>query len=159
MKSQQTFATYYNRFTKRKQSTLEKRKKWAAITCSFFSFFQSWLFSLCESVIVCSECLLTFHLLQSKRSYKLLIEKWFRLNELGGNTLEKPSIYGLRREELVEWFLEHGEKKFRATQVWEWLYRSRVSEFSEMSNLSKQTIALLEENFICLLYTSPSPRD
>ena len=51
--------------------------------------------------------------------------------------MEKTSIYGLRREELVEWFLEHGEKKFRATQVWEWLYRSRVSEFSEMSNLSK----------------------
>ncbi|GAA2910326.1 23S rRNA (adenine(2503)-C(2))-methyltransferase RlmN [Enterococcus pseudoavium] len=62
--------------------------------------------------------------------------------------MEKPSIYGLRRTELVEWFLAHGEKKFRATQVWEWLYRSRVSEFSEMSNLSKQTIALLEENFV-----------
>ncbi|MFU0785477.1 MAG: 23S rRNA (adenine(2503)-C(2))-methyltransferase RlmN [Enterococcus gilvus] len=62
--------------------------------------------------------------------------------------MDKPSIYGLRREELVEWFLEHGEKKFRATQVWEWLYRSRVSEFAEMSNLSKQTITLLEENFI-----------
>lgn len=62
--------------------------------------------------------------------------------------MERPSIYGLRREELVEWFIEHGEKKFRATQVWEWLYRQRISEFSEMSNISKQTIALLEENFI-----------
>jgi len=71
-----------------------------------------------------------------------------RYNVVGGNTLEKPSIYGLRREELVEWFLEHGEKKFRARQVWEWLYRSRVTEFAEMSNLSKKTIALLEENFI-----------
>lgn len=62
--------------------------------------------------------------------------------------MEKPSIYGLSRNDLVEWFLAHGEKKFRATQVWEWLYRSRVSEFAEMTNLSKQTIALLEENFI-----------
>lgn len=62
--------------------------------------------------------------------------------------MERPSIYGLRREELVEWFIEHGEKKFRATQVWEWLYRQRISEFSEMSNISKQTITLLEENFI-----------
>lgn len=62
--------------------------------------------------------------------------------------MEKASIYGLTKEELISWFLEHGEKKFRATQVWEWLYIKRVTEFSEMTNLSKETIGLLEENFI-----------
>ncbi|MDA9471496.1 23S rRNA (adenine(2503)-C(2))-methyltransferase RlmN [Enterococcus sp. 5H] len=62
--------------------------------------------------------------------------------------MEKASIYGLTKEELISWFLEHGEKKFRATQVWEWLYIKRVTEFSEMTNLSKETISLLEENFI-----------
>lgn len=59
----------------------------------------------------------------------------------------KPSIYGLQQKDLISWFLSHGEKKFRATQVWEWLYRARVTEFSEMTNLSKATIALLEDNF------------
>ena len=60
----------------------------------------------------------------------------------------KPSIYGLTNAELVEWFLEHDQKKFRATQVWDWLYVKRVRQFSEMTNLSKATIQLLEENFI-----------
>lgn len=62
--------------------------------------------------------------------------------------MEKASIYGLTKEELISWFLEHGEKKFRAAQVWEWLYIKRVTAFSEMTNLSKETIGLLEENFI-----------
>ncbi|MBO0470948.1 23S rRNA (adenine(2503)-C(2))-methyltransferase RlmN [Enterococcus sp. DIV0242_7C1] len=62
--------------------------------------------------------------------------------------MEKASIYGLTKEELIAWFIDHGEKKFRATQVWEWLYIKRVTAFNEMTNLSKELIALLEENFI-----------
>lgn len=62
--------------------------------------------------------------------------------------VEKASIYGLTKEELILWFTEHGEKKFRATQVWEWLYRKRVTDFSDMTNLSKELISLLDENFV-----------
>ncbi|MGX7244463.1 23S rRNA (adenine(2503)-C(2))-methyltransferase RlmN [Enterococcus quebecensis] len=62
--------------------------------------------------------------------------------------MEKASIYGLTKEELISWFIEHDERKFRATQVWEWLYIKRVMSFNEMTNLSKETIELLEENFI-----------
>lgn len=61
--------------------------------------------------------------------------------------MQKESIYGLTREQLVDWFLAHGEKKFRATQVWEWLYTKRVASFSEMSNIPKSLMTLLEENF------------
>lgn len=60
----------------------------------------------------------------------------------------KPSIYGLTQEELAKWLVEHNEKKFRVTQIWDWLYVKRVREFSDMSNLSKATIACLEEHFI-----------
>ena len=64
----------------------------------------------------------------------------------------KPSIYGLEKAELIAWFEANGEKKFRATQVWEWLYEKRVMTFAEMTNLSKALIAKLEENFeICPL--------
>lgn len=63
-------------------------------------------------------------------------------------SVEKASIYGLTKEELISWFIEHGEKKFRAAQVWEWLYIKRVTAFNEMTNLSKETIGVLEENFI-----------
>ena len=38
--------------------------------------------------------------------------------------MTKASIYGLTFEQLTSWLLEHGHKKFRATQVWDWLYRS-----------------------------------
>lgn len=59
----------------------------------------------------------------------------------------KNSIYGLTLNQLKEWFLENGQKKYRAEQVWDWLYIKRVTEFSEMNNLSKECIQLLEDNF------------
>lgn len=62
--------------------------------------------------------------------------------------MEKESIYSLRKEALTSWFVDHGEKKFRAVQVWEWLYEKRADSFSAMTNLSKSQISLLEENFI-----------
>lgn len=59
----------------------------------------------------------------------------------------KTAIYGMTKTQLSEWLVAQGEKKFRANQIWEWLYEKRVDRFSEMTNLSKQTIALLEEHF------------
>ncbi|MBF0788110.1 MULTISPECIES: 23S rRNA (adenine(2503)-C(2))-methyltransferase RlmN [unclassified Streptococcus] len=60
----------------------------------------------------------------------------------------KPSIYSLSRTDLIDWVLEQDEKKFRATQIWEWLYRQRVQTFEEMTNLSKDLIAKLNEYFV-----------
>lgn len=39
-------------------------------------------------------------------------------------------------EELKTECTEMGEKPFRATQIWEWLYREKVADFQEMTNLS-----------------------
>lgn len=60
----------------------------------------------------------------------------------------KPSIYSLTRDELIAWAIEHGEKKFRASQIWDWLYKKCVQSFDEMTNISKDFIALLNENFV-----------
>ncbi|PWA08870.1 23S rRNA (adenine(2503)-C(2))-methyltransferase RlmN [Pueribacillus theae] len=60
----------------------------------------------------------------------------------------KHSIYGLTKEQLTAWLLEHGQKKFRAEQIWDWLYKKRVSNFSDMKNLNKECLALLEEHFV-----------
>ncbi|MCY7073917.1 23S rRNA (adenine(2503)-C(2))-methyltransferase RlmN [Streptococcus oralis] len=60
----------------------------------------------------------------------------------------KPSIYSLTRQNMQEWVLEQGEKKFRADQIWEWLYRKRVQSFEEMTNLSKDLIAKLNDQFV-----------
>ncbi|WP_027964982.1 23S rRNA (adenine(2503)-C(2))-methyltransferase RlmN [Halalkalibacillus halophilus] len=59
----------------------------------------------------------------------------------------KPSIYGLTKQQLQDWLVENGEKRFRADQVWDWLYKKRVKHFDEMKNVNKNTIDLLEEHY------------
>lgn len=60
----------------------------------------------------------------------------------------KPSIYGLTQDELNEWLVDNGEKKFRTSQIWDWLYIKRVREFSEMKNLPKSLLEKLSSEFI-----------
>ncbi|MCA1030021.1 23S rRNA (adenine(2503)-C(2))-methyltransferase RlmN [Bacillus timonensis] len=59
----------------------------------------------------------------------------------------KRSIYSLKLEDLQEWLTQNGEKSFRATQIFEWLYTKRITSFDEMSNLSKNLREKLEEHF------------
>ncbi|NLY78974.1 MAG: 23S rRNA (adenine(2503)-C(2))-methyltransferase RlmN [Lysinibacillus sp.] len=59
----------------------------------------------------------------------------------------KESIYSLQLDELKQWLKEHGEKPFRANQIYEWLYEKRVKTFDEMTNLSKPLRDQLKENF------------
>lgn len=59
----------------------------------------------------------------------------------------KPSIYSLQLHDLKDWLTENGEKSFRAEQIFEWLYKKRVSSFDEMSNLSKGLREKLSESF------------
>lgn len=59
----------------------------------------------------------------------------------------KESIYSLRLDELKVWLEENGEKPFRATQIFEWLYEKRVKSFDEMSNLSKGLRDKLSNSF------------
>lgn len=40
-----------------------------------------------------------------------------------------------------------GEKKFRAKQIWSWLYQKQISDFDEMTNISKETRTKLHEKF------------
>lgn len=48
---------------------------------------------------------------------------------------EKKDIKSFTVEELTEEFLSMGEKKYRATQVFDWLHKRGVRNFSEMTNL------------------------
>lgn len=61
--------------------------------------------------------------------------------------MNKPSIYGLTYEQLTDWLVEHGEKSFRAQQVWDWLYKKRVKSFSGMKNINNECLNLLTEHF------------
>ena len=56
-------------------------------------------------------------------------------------------IYGISHSELEDYFLALGEKKFKATQIYEWLYEKRVSSFEDMTNVKKTIITQLKEDF------------
>ena len=53
------------------------------------------------------------------------------------------NIYNYTLQELEDYFINNGQKKFKAIQVYDWLYKKRVSSFSEMHNVSKNVIELL----------------
>ena len=58
------------------------------------------------------------------------------------------SIFNYTIDELGSYFESIGDKKFRATQIFEWLYRFRVNSFAQMTNVPKKALAHLEENFV-----------
>lgn len=60
----------------------------------------------------------------------------------------KKDIRELTLDELKTYFVEKGEKPFRAKQVYEWLWEKSVRSFDEMTSLSKETRDLLNENFV-----------
>lgn len=62
----------------------------------------------------------------------------------------KHDIFGLGIKELEERVQALGLKKFRAKQIFQWLYKKSVFDFQEMHNLSKNDIAVLEEYFSVL---------
>jgi len=57
------------------------------------------------------------------------------------------NIYGVTIKELEEYFISKKEGKYKATQVFEWLYKKRISKFNDMRNVSKKTISDLENDF------------
>jgi len=57
-------------------------------------------------------------------------------------TSEKINLLDYTSEDLKAFFLERGEKPFRATQIIKWIHQHGVSNFDDMSNVSK---ALREE--------------
>ena len=61
---------------------------------------------------------------------------------------EKKDIRALSKEQLRDFFESIGDKSFRGTQVYEWLWSKSAHSFDEMTNLSKETRAHLEENFV-----------
>ena len=57
------------------------------------------------------------------------------------------NIYGITLEKLEEYFLENNEKKFKATQVFEWIYKKRINSFNEMTNIKKELQQKLEKDY------------
>jgi 23S rRNA (adenine2503-C2)-methyltransferase len=59
----------------------------------------------------------------------------------------QKNIRHLNLPELEQYFETLGEKKFRAKQVWEWLWQKGAQSFADMTNLSKELRQKLSEHF------------
>ena len=55
------------------------------------------------------------------------------------------SIYDLTREELEEFFLFFLDKKFRANQLFKWIYEKRILDYDEVTDIKKETLELLKK--------------
>ncbi len=60
----------------------------------------------------------------------------------------KKDIRALSKEQLRDFFTENGDKAFRGNQVYEWLWQKGVHSFSDMTNISKETREMLQNNFV-----------
>jgi 23S rRNA (adenine2503-C2)-methyltransferase len=59
----------------------------------------------------------------------------------------QTSIYNYSKDQLEQYFLSIGSQKFRATQVFEAIYKQRLTDFSQISNFKKEFVGKLAEDF------------
>jgi 23S rRNA (adenine2503-C2)-methyltransferase len=60
----------------------------------------------------------------------------------------KKDIRALTKDQLREFFVEHMDKAFRGNQVYEWLWSKNAHTFEDMTNISKETRKMLQDNFV-----------
>lgn len=77
-------------------------------------------------------------------------------------TTTLKNLRELSSEELTGWMIARGEKKYRATQVWEWIWKKHAQNIDEMTSLSKELREDLKAEFTIpalTLYTSQHSND
>ena len=62
--------------------------------------------------------------------------------------IDKKDIRSLSKEQLRDFFVSNNDKSFRGNQVYEWLWSKGAHHFDDMTNLSKETRAMLSDNFV-----------
>ncbi len=62
--------------------------------------------------------------------------------------IDKKDIRSLSKEQLRDFFESNNDKAFRGNQVYEWLWSKGAHSFEDMTNVSKATRMMLENNFV-----------
>jgi len=57
------------------------------------------------------------------------------------------NFFDLHKASLESFLIEKAQPKFRAMQIWQWVYNKGLQDFSKMTNLNKSLRELLLENF------------
>ncbi|MEG0364428.1 MAG: 23S rRNA (adenine(2503)-C(2))-methyltransferase RlmN [Erysipelotrichales bacterium] len=63
------------------------------------------------------------------------------------------SIYGLDLKDLEEYFISIGEKKFRAKQLFDWLFVKRINDFDKITNISNDVLSVINKDYTFDLLT------
>ncbi|RMF77393.1 MAG: 23S rRNA (adenine(2503)-C(2))-methyltransferase RlmN [Planctomycetota bacterium] len=69
-----------------------------------------------------------------------------------GPAEEKPHLLALTRAELEGWLKTHGQARYRAAQIQQWVFEKHAQSFAEMTNLSKELRQRLGE--LCRIYAA-----
>ncbi|MEL7337636.1 MAG: 23S rRNA (adenine(2503)-C(2))-methyltransferase RlmN, partial [Planctomycetota bacterium] len=73
-------------------------------------------------------------------------------NDPSGNQLpvsdSRAHLLDFSLEQLQRWLTENGEPKFRAEQIFQWVYSKRARDFSDMTNLPKRLRERLAAEFV-----------
>ena len=57
------------------------------------------------------------------------------------------NIFGMTKKALEDYFIAIGEKKFKATQVYEWIYQHKVFRIEDFLNIKKEVRERLKKDF------------
>lgn len=57
------------------------------------------------------------------------------------------NIYGLTIDEIEDYFIKMGSKKFHALQLFSWLYEKRIESFTDITNIKKELIDSINKDF------------
>ncbi|HQV00420.1 MAG TPA: radical SAM protein, partial [Bacteroidia bacterium] len=60
----------------------------------------------------------------------------------------RADIRALTLQQLQDFFIAQGDKKYRAQQVYDWLWKHAATQFESMNNLSKPQIEMLQKHFV-----------
>ncbi len=66
------------------------------------------------------------------------------------NAIKTSNIIGISKDNIQEIIKENKAQSFRAQQLWHWLYNKGIKSFTEISNLNKELILHLQENYTIL---------
>ena len=59
--------------------------------------------------------------------------------------IERTNLLGLNRQEMEAFFANLGEKAFRASQITKWIHQLNITDFDQMTNVSKALREQLKE--------------
>ena len=57
------------------------------------------------------------------------------------------NIFGYKLSDLEQYFYKLDEKKFKARQIYEWIYKKNIYDFKLMTNIKRELQEKLSEDF------------